>query len=74
LSAYAEVHGKRLPEAHYQAENLAHRLSRDIGRKFTELFRMYLGSYRLEDGKKMARALELMNELLEEVRKRGVEI
>lgn len=74
LSAYAKGHGKRIPEAHYQAENLAHRLSRDIGRKFTELFRMYLGSYRLEDGERRARALELMNELLEEMRKHGVEI
>jgi hypothetical protein len=72
LSAYAKGSRKRIPEAHYQAENLAHRLSGDIGRKFTELFRMYRGSYRLEDGERKARALKLMDELLQEMRKHGV--
>jgi len=74
LSSYAEKHGKRIPEAHYQAENLAHRLSGDFGQKFTELFRMYLGSYRLEDGERRARALRLMDELLREMREHGVEV
>jgi|GEM_PF-3294787 len=74
LSAYARVHGKRVPEAHYQAENLAHRLSRDFGRKGTELFRMYRGSYRLEDGERKKQALKLMDELLGEMEKHGAEI
>jgi len=74
LFSYAKKQGKRIPEAHYQAENLAHRLSGDFGRKFTELFRMYLGSYRLEDGERRTRALKLMDELLREMVKYGVEI
>ncbi len=74
LSAYAQKHGKRLPDAHYRVENLAHRLSKSVGRKFTELFRLYRGSYRLEDGEKKRQALKLMNELLLELKKYGIEI
>ena len=74
LSAYAKSHGRRVPEAHYQVENLAHRISREFGRKFTELFRMYLGSYRLEDEGRKKEALKLMDELLGEMKGHGVEI
>lgn len=35
---------------------------------------MYLGSYRLEDGERRARALRLMDELLQEMKKYGVEV
>jgi hypothetical protein len=74
LSAYAQKHGKRIPEAHYRVENLAHKLSKSIGHKFTELFRFYRGSYRLEDGERMKQALKLMDELLQELRKYGIEV
>ncbi|MEW6329767.1 MAG: hypothetical protein AB1468_06690 [Candidatus Micrarchaeota archaeon] len=69
LSAYAIKKGLALPRDHWQSASLAHKISANFGKKFSELLRMYLGSYRLENGEKAKKAKQLMLELLKELEK-----
>lgn len=67
LSAYALKKGLPLPRDHWQSASLAHRISPEFGRDFSTLLRMYLGAYRLENGKTAQKAKDLMLKLLKEI-------
>ncbi|MFQ6056007.1 MAG: hypothetical protein ACE5J9_00900 [Methanosarcinales archaeon] len=70
VSAWALKAKKPLPRDHYQSENLAYLISKNFGKKFTELKHLYLGSYKRRDGEDAKRALKLMEEMLNEIKNR----
>lgn len=74
VSAVAPSLKRRRPTTHDESKNLAYRVSKKCGKDFGELLMIYLGSYRHENGRKKARALRLMEEVLKEVRGLGIEI
>lgn len=53
--------------SHTDAKRIAHKISPEIGRAFTELLDIYHGSYDRKDGKQAGRAIKLMEEILNEV-------
>ena len=53
--------------SHTDAKRITHKIGPDIGRAFTELLDIYHGSYDRKDGKRAGRAIELMEEILDEV-------
>lgn len=67
LSVYALEKGQPLPRDHWQSSNLAYKINKEFGKKFSALLRIYLGAYRLEDGEKAKEAKSLMNALLREL-------
>lgn len=69
LSVYAIDKRIELPRDHWQSKNLTYKISRDFGVKFGKLLRLYLGAYRLENGKRAEIAKELMISMLRELEK-----
>lgn len=69
LSAYAEAKGRKTPTDYWETENLARTIAPEVGRKFGTLLRMYLGSYRLRNGKNAKLAIEIMKAILTELGK-----
>lgn len=65
LSAYAIKKNLPMPRDHWECKNFAYKINSDFGKDFAELFRMYLGAYRLEDGIKAKRAKALMKRMLQ---------
>jgi len=69
LSVYAIKKGLPIPRDHWESKNFAYKISKDFGKDFAELFRMYLGAYRLENGIKAKRAKALMKRMLQTLEK-----
>jgi len=67
LSVYAIEKRLALPRDHWQSKDLAYKISTEFGKNFAELLRMYLGAYRLENGKNAKKAKELMTKMLKEL-------
>jgi HEPN domain-containing protein len=55
--------------SHADAKRIAHRIGPGAGRAFTELLDIYHGSYDRKDGKKAERAIELMEEIMDEAKR-----
>jgi len=53
--------------SHTDAKRIAHKISSAVGQAFIELLDIYHGSYDRKDGKRAERAIELMEEILDEV-------
>lgn len=74
VNAAAPLFKRRRPATHDESKNLAYKISIRCGKSFGRLLVIYLGSCRHENGARMKKALELMEEVFEEVRKLGVKV
>lgn len=70
LKAYADVRLNRRIRGHSEAKSIAYSISGELGDKFTEFMDIYHGSYDREDGERIKRALELMEGIENEIRRR----
>lgn len=70
LKAYADKRLDRRIRSHSEAKSVAYDISRELGDKFTEFMDIYHGSYNREDGDRAKRALKLMEEIENEIRRR----
>jgi len=70
LKAYADERLNRRIRSHSDAKSVAYGISEELGDKFTEFMDIYHGSYDREDGERIRRALKLMGEIEDEIRRR----
>jgi len=70
LKAYADERLNRRIRSHSEAKSVAYGISEELGDKFTEFMDIYHGSYDREDGERIRRALKLMGEIEDEIRRR----
>jgi len=73
LKAYADERLSRRIRSHSEAKSVAYSISDELGDKFTEFMDIYHGSYDREDGERIKRALKLMEEIGDEIKRRLTE-
>lgn len=69
LCGYAEKNGIRIPKDHWETKNFAFRISKEMGKNFSSLLDMYLGAYRLKNGKRKEEAIKIMKSMLSGIEK-----
>lgn len=69
LKAYADERLNRRIMSHSEAKSVAYNISEELGDKFTEFMDIYHGSYDREDGERVKRALKLMEEIEDEIKR-----
>jgi HEPN domain-containing protein len=69
LKAYAVRKLGRRITSHSEAKSVAYEVSEKLGDAFVEFMDLYHGSYNREDGERAKRAIKLMEEIIDEIKR-----